>query len=268
MYRPIHDSSDVDRLQTDLNTLSSWQDTWQMQFNAKKCFVLKVSHSRTPTTHQYKLGQNILQETDSHPYLGVTITKDLKWDTHINQSISKAKRVLGLVCRNLHPCTKNLKATAYKSLVRPHLEYSSTVWDNKNKGLIHKVEAVQRRAARFASRDYDYNSSVTKMLENLKWDTLQMRRQVSRLTVLYKSINDQVAIPAQSFLTPVARSTRRNNSKAFIRPHATKDCYKHSFFPQTISEWNFLPEAVVNSTSSDTFKELVTNHLRPSHLSN
>ena len=153
--------------------------------------------------------------------------------SHINQCVSKAKRVLGLVCRNLRPSNTDLKATAYKSLVRPHLEYGCTVWDPNNQRLIQKLEAVQRWAARFACRNYDRHSSVTKMLEDLKWDSLQMRRQANRLTLLYKSINHgQVAIPAQMFLTPVVRPTRRNNNQAFIRPQASKDVYKNLFFPK------------------------------------
>lgn len=127
MYRPIHDNSDVSSLQADLDVLSSWQDLWQMKFNTKKCYVLKITHSRSLPTHQYKLGQTTLEETDSHSYLGVHITKNLKWDNQICHSVSKAKRVLNLVCRNLHPCTTELKSIAYKSLVRPHLEYSSSV---------------------------------------------------------------------------------------------------------------------------------------------
>ena len=124
-----------------------------MQFNTKKCFVLKISHSRNQSNHQYKLGQSILQETDSHSYLGVTITKDLKWDKHVHNITNKAKQVLGVVRRNLHPCTRDLKATAYKALVRPHLEYCCTVWDSNSVGLTQKLEAVQRRAARFACRE-------------------------------------------------------------------------------------------------------------------
>ena len=75
------------------------------------------------------LSGEVLQTTDCLKILGVKITKDLKWDSHINQCVSKAKRVLGLVCRNLRSCNTDLKATAYKSLVRPHLEYSCSVWD-------------------------------------------------------------------------------------------------------------------------------------------
>ena len=98
----------------------------------------------------------------------------------------------------------------------------------------------------------------------LKWDSLQMRRQANRLTLLNKSINGQVAIPAQMFLTPVVRPIRRNNSQAFIRPQASKDIYKNSFFPKTINEWNILPEAIVKSPTSEIFKEQDTNHLRSS----
>ena len=155
LYRPIHNNSDVSGLQADLDTLTSWQNTWQMKFNAKKCFVLKLSHSRSTTSHTYKLGQSTLEETNLYAYLGVHITKNLKWDDQINHSVSKAKRVLNLVRRNLHSCTTELKSTAYKTLVRPHLEYSCTVWDPHTNELTQKIEMVQHRAARFVCRDYD-----------------------------------------------------------------------------------------------------------------
>ena len=262
LYRPIHNNSDVSGLQADLHTLTSWQNMWQMKFNAKKCFVLKLSHSRSTTSHTYKFGQSTLEETNSHAYLGVHITKNLKWDDQINHSVSKAKRVLNLVRRNLHSCTTELKSTAYKTLVRPYLEYSCTVWDPHTKELTQKIEMVQHRAARFVYRDYERKSSVTKMLAELEWDTLKLCRQAARLTLLYKVTSDQVAIPASKFLTPVARPARHNNSKAFQRPRAKKDCYKNSFFPRTISEWNLLPEPLVNSSTHISFKQELTNHLR------
>ena len=139
-----------------------------MKFNTKKCYVLKLTHAKSSTTHHYKLGQSVLQETKSHAYLGVHITHNLKWDDQVNHSVAKAKRVLNLICRNLHPCTTELKSTAYKCLVRPHLEYSCTVWDPYTKGLIHKMEMVQHRAARFVCRNYEWQSSVTAMLADLE----------------------------------------------------------------------------------------------------
>ena len=262
MYRTVHDDSDIQCLQADLDKLFTWQNLWQMQFNVQKCFTMKFSHARKKSSHQYKLGQFPLQEVNSHTYLGIHLTNDLKWDTHINHAISKAKRVLGVVCRNLHPCTTKLKSTAYIALVRPHLEYCSSVWDPTSVELRRKLESVQRKAARFATRNYDRTSSVSVMLKSLQWDTLQLRRQSDRLTTLHKITLGQVAIPADQFLTPVVRPTRHNNSQAFFRPRAKKNCYRDSYFPKTISEWNILPDNLVHLTSPEAFKKQVTQHLR------
>ena len=41
------------------------------------------------------------------------------------------------------------------------VEYSSTVWDPHIKEDIHKIEMIQRRAARFVFNNYDLIDSVT-----------------------------------------------------------------------------------------------------------
>ncbi len=262
LYRKIESENDRVQLQLDLDRLNEWQHKWQMRFNAEKCFTLKISHTKKNSHCVYKLGESVLKEVKSHSYLGITISHDLKWGEHIDTMVNKANRVLGVIRRNLHSCPTKLKATAYISLVRPHLEYSSTVWDPATNNLIDKLEAVQRKAARFVCRDYRPTSSVTDMLAKLNWDSLQMRRTATRLTMLHKITNDQVAIPASTFLQPVPRLTRLLNQKAFIRPHAKKDCYNKSFFPRTIAEWNYLPDHLVNTNDTKQFKESVTNYLR------
>lgn len=56
---------------------------------------------------------------------------------------------------------------SYKTLIRPQVEYASTVWDPPTNSSINKVEAVHRYAARFCHSDYRRTSSVTSMLQNL-----------------------------------------------------------------------------------------------------
>ena len=62
-------------------------------------------------------------------YLGVEITNTLNWTTHIQNVVSKSNKLLGFLRRNLHQCPDSIKAQAYKSLVRPNLEYASSAWD-------------------------------------------------------------------------------------------------------------------------------------------
>ena len=48
VYQQIKNQLDHDQLQADLDTLAEWQHTWQLQFNAKKCFVMRKTHIRNP----------------------------------------------------------------------------------------------------------------------------------------------------------------------------------------------------------------------------
>ena len=127
LYRKMESDNDSKELQRDLDRLYEWQQKWQMRFNAAKCFTLKLYHTKPVSDNVYKLGNSTLEEVQSHLYLGVIISHDLKWGEHVNTIVNKANRVLGVVRRNLHSCPTNLKATAYKSLVRPCLENTCTV---------------------------------------------------------------------------------------------------------------------------------------------
>ena len=100
---------------------------------------------------------------------------------------SKANRTLGFLRRNSFSCPQGGKEAAYKSLVRLILEYGSTVWDPRCNGLNDELENVQKRAARFVTRNYSYETGImTGILEELKWETLQKRRKDNRLILLCK----------------------------------------------------------------------------------
>ena len=76
-------------------------------------------------------------------------------------------------------CDHHTKEIAYKTIVRPHLEYASTAWNPYTARNIDKIESVQRRAARFILRNYNYGpySHLTYQIQHtLKWIPLQHRR--------------------------------------------------------------------------------------------
>ena len=73
---------------------------------------------------------------------------------------------------------------------------------------ITKLEAVQRRAARWATRDYRRTSNVTQMNNDLNWRTLEQRCIDSRLILMYKITYDLVAIHAAGYLIPNTRQSR------------------------------------------------------------
>ena len=69
----------------------------------------------------------------------------------------------------------------------PALEYSCSVWHPHKKSNKDKIEKVQRRAARFVSNNFRRKASVSEMLQNLGWQSLDGRRQDQRLVLFLQN---------------------------------------------------------------------------------
>ena len=108
-----------------------------------------IGHQPIHPQYTCTLHGEILESVVCARYLGISISKDLSWNTHISQITSKASRTLGFVKRNVRTKNQSVKELAYKTLVRPQVEYASTVWSPCTKQNIQKIEMVQRRAARW-----------------------------------------------------------------------------------------------------------------------
>ena len=233
---------------------------WQMQFNIDKCFILRVGRPKHKLVHSYTLHNQNLSETDSAKYLGLTITSDLQWNQHINNVTNKANSILGLLRRNLRIPSQTIKTHAYQSLVRPHLEYASTVWDPHTQKNIHKLDMVQRRAARYTCNRYHNISSVTEMVGHLGWEPLATRRRNMRLCMTYKIAHTVVGDPWTEWLTTSKRVTRGFHAWKYIPIYSHHNIYKFSFLPRTIIDWNSLSPHSVDSPSIDTFRARITRN--------
>ena len=141
----------------------------------------------------------------------MTINKSLSWNPHVDNVTKKANQTLAFLRRNIGMCSQDSKEQAYKTFVRPTLEYASTVWDPHTARNINAVEMVQRRAARFTTGNYHRTSSVSTILSALKWDSLQLRRARARTIMLFRIHNRLVDIFTRGVL-----GTNRHPDK---RPH-------------------------------------------------
>ena len=117
------------------------------------------------------------------------------------------------------------------------MEYCSSVWDPPTQHLKDELEAVQRRGARFVMNQPTYRypkASVSKMIQDLQWDSLQSRRNRSGITMFYKVVNNLVAIPS-SYHPPqsTVTSTRGTHPMKLLPIQTSATQYHHSFFPET-----------------------------------
>jgi hypothetical protein len=286
LYRQIKSRADHLTLQRDLENLEDWARKCGMKFNAKKCYILSV---KSRSSHYYQLDNQILQKVPSSPYLGAQLNEDLTWSEHILRISKRANSSLGLLRRNLRFCSIDCRKMAYVSLVRSLMEYSSVVWDPYLQTDIDRLEAIQRRGARFIAQDYRSRTPgcVTQMLQRYDLPPLEERRKNQRLSFLYKVVGNELpGIPMEKYMSPIrgkrlikpkidpqfqTRNLVTNMARRNTRCYRLRQCpngkttqtedyipqsqvYKNSFFPRTIREWNNLEDNVVTAESIEAFK--------------
>ena len=217
LYKVIALPTDHLILQNDLDTLTKWAKDWLMEFNIPKCSILQFTLHQHKCCFTYKMSGVPLSTVLEHNYLGIRLHHKLSWDPHINYICSKASQLLGFLKRALCTAPLEIKDYLYKQLLLPSIEYCSVIWDPHHSTSIYKLEITQHRAARFVLNKpwlrsaQQENSSVTDMLTYLKWPTLQDRRTIARLTLLFKILHKMIAIPDRCLPLPAPISSTRSN---------------------------------------------------------
>ena len=90
---------------------------------------------------------------------------------------------------------------------------------------------VQRRAARFTINRYHTTSSLTSMLDELSWETLNSRRIKLQLTnSLYKIQHNLIDVEASKYLTKRSITVRSKHSSQLNLYQPSSDQFKFSFF--------------------------------------
>ena len=127
LYRNIYSIQDCSILQEDRTSLGKWEADWQMKLNVAKCHYMRVTQHQhhKQILFDYSLHNQNLENVQPAKYLGITISDNMDWGQHISEISSKATKTLVFVRSNLAFAPRSTKEVAYKTLVRPKLEYAA-----------------------------------------------------------------------------------------------------------------------------------------------
>lgn len=243
LYINVNEQDNLN-FQQDLDGLTQWATENGMFFNTNKCYSIIFGKAQSADRIlNHRVSGKVLERIDSFKYLGVTITNNFNWDTHINNITSKANRCLGLLRHVLYKTPEKIKLTAYKTLVRSTLEHASEVWDPFLRKEVDQLERVQNRAVRFIGQ-LRGKCSVSAKRDQLKLETLENRRSGQRKRLLNNILFNQDSHPAirASFPLPNASSfapihtTRSITSSIPSAFTCNKTQYLQSFLPRTSRE--------------------------------
>ena len=117
------------QLQTAVNAVAQWGDTWKIRFEPSKCQALTVDHHRPPRNLPPIIfnGMSVAEESEIK-LLGVIFDKQLLFSKHLQAVATKANQRLHLLYKAAPLLGSSGRATVYKAFVRPIMEYCCLEW--------------------------------------------------------------------------------------------------------------------------------------------
>ena len=269
IYLPLHTDMDNYQLQQDILDLEDWACKMQMKFHPDKCHVLHLGNNNPMHMYYMHSGSDLhlLKEVAVEKDLGIHTDNKLTYNVHIQEKINKANKTLGYIRHTFKYLDKENFLMLYKSLVRPHLEYGSTIWSPHFKYHIDAIERVQRRATRLVPGMK--HLTYEERLENLGLETLEYRRRRADILELYRIMNEEHQLdlncycakcPAKSMFQPALSNTTRGNSRKLQIQEALS--LRHHFFATGVTpQWNKLSNEVVTAKNINIFKSHIEKEM-------
>ena len=203
LYKPVKSIEDIHHLQMDIDTISDWVNCNNLTLNPTKCKTMVISRKRNSVKPhaQFTLNSSPLEQVETFKYLGILLSSDLSWSSHIDFICTKARKLIGLLYRRFYGNVDNHSLLElYSVLVRPHLEYAAPIWDPHFIKDTNKLESVQRFALKMCLKQWDLG--YQDFLDLSQLPTLENRRLYLKLCTLYKNYTWLLLLSLQCICTP------------------------------------------------------------------
>ena len=265
--KAIKDERDRDSLQRDIDVMDEWAQKWEMEFNVGKCKVMHIGKNNPK--YEYEMKGQKMSETVKEKDLGVLIENNLKPSAQCEAAAKKANQVLGQITRSFHYQKKDVFMQLFKTFVRPHLEYASSVWCPWTEKDCETLEKVQQRAVRMVS---DFRGvTYEEKLKEAGMTTLKERRKRGDLIETFKVMNGFDKVKRETWFRTISEAERekrsmRQNSQMnedgeveskgdiIIQKKARNDTRWNFFSLHVTRDWNRIPKEVREAKSVNSFK--------------
>ena len=250
LYTDLSLPNAVQNFQSHLNHIQTWATLWQIGISYSKCNIIQLGLH--PSHTDFSISDNKLATVTTINDLGVKIDSKLKFNNHINDIVNRAHQRANLILRSFLSRDINNLIRAFKTYIRPLLEYASPVWSPSSIMLIGSVESVQRRfTKRLPGLD---QLSYADRLSALKLQSLEQRRLITDLTTYYNIIHKHTSLTFSEFFKFTLNHSSRGHPFRLEIPLTKNNTHKHFFSCRAVVAWNSLPSTTVSAPSTQSFK--------------
>jgi hypothetical protein len=248
-----HENDDHwNQLDKAIELLEKWAKINGLEISTEKCFVLYLGKNNMKK--EYFINSKKISESDNVRDLGILIDSKLNFSEHISKIIRNAYLRSFQILRVLKSREIKTLTAAYKTFVRPQLEYATEVWNLNLKKDIDKIERVQKFFTRKALRKCGF--VYKKYMEKLKitdLHKLEERRKINALTTAFKIIKGFTCLEAEKNFFFSERPRRPLLLR--VKRHTAKT--QNNFFNRIVKNWNNLPVIAVQINKAKEFRGLL-----------
>ena len=125
-----------------------------------------------------------------------------RFDYNIEQLCKKVYKKIGWICRTFYCRDLKFMRQMYIAVVRPHIDYCSTVWSpGLCNGDLTKLQRIQNRAMRTILECHP-RTHITDMLDTLKWMSIKQRFYHNNCVFIWKILNRHrnLRVPTTSWI--------------------------------------------------------------------
>ena len=144
----LHRSISASLLSNDLTVIEKWGKDNLISFNQSKTKQAVISRKRNQNFPAVFMNGDELDTSASFTQLGLSLSSNLTWKTHIHSLAKHASQKLGFLARARGFFSSSHLLTLYRSQIRPSLEYCSHVWGGAPKSTLCLPDKVQSKAIR------------------------------------------------------------------------------------------------------------------------
>ena len=245
----------------DRHTISDWAGKWLVKYSPPKTESTVVIRKINKPNHPPLFMSDVLiKEVSSHKHLGVHLSSDCTWQSHIERIKEKAWQRLNVMGRLKFILDMKSLEIIYTSFIRPVLEYGDTIWDNYTLYEKRELDKIQNEAARIATGATAV-VSIQALYDEVGWETLQTRRTNHKLSLFFKMPHDLAPTYLNNRVPPSVSETSRyavRNADDYITIQCKTQHHYPSFLPSVIRDWNNLPQQANQINSLVFFKAYLT----------
>ena len=261
-------------LNKDLELINNLDFQWKMQFNPDRHKQAQELYFSKKAGNQKSLdltfNESNVASSPSVKHLGMLLDGCLNFNEHVQSKTNKCYKIIGLIKQFSIHLPREALPRIYKSFVRPNLDYGDIIFDKpNNESFKSRTESIQYKAC-IAITGAIQGTSREHLYRELGIESLSDRCWFRKLALFYKIVKGLSPtyltkyVNLRSTSNYQTRSANKNNLQEFS---CRTICFKYSFFPFCVREWNKLDNTIRNAESIKQFKLMLTNFLSLNQIS-